>query len=68
VRGADKAHIVAARVFDRFSGAGVPEGQVSLAIEVMLQPIEKSFDEAALKAIGDAVVAAAGKLGATLRS
>ncbi len=68
VRGADKAHIVAARAFDRFSGAGVPEGQVSLAIEVMLQPIEKSFDEAVLKAIGDAVVAAAGKLGATLRS
>ena len=67
VKGADKAHIVAARLFDRFAGAGVPEGQVSLAVEVVLQPAEKSFTEAELKAISDAVVAAATKLGAVLR-
>ncbi len=67
VKGADKANIVAARVFDDFRGAGVPEGQRSLAIEVTLQPTEKSYDEAALKAIADKVVAAAAKQGATLR-
>ncbi|MFM6832145.1 MAG: phenylalanine--tRNA ligase subunit beta, partial [Novosphingobium sp.] len=67
VKGADKANIVAARVFDDFRGAGVPEGQKSLAIEVTLQPTEKSYDEAALKAIADKVVAAAAKQGATLR-
>jgi phenylalanyl-tRNA synthetase beta chain len=67
VKGADKAHIVAARLFDRFAGAGVPEGQVSLAIEVTLQPQEKSFTDADLKSISDAVVAAATKLGAVLR-
>jgi phenylalanyl-tRNA synthetase beta chain len=38
-----------------------------LAIEVTLQPVEKSFDEAALKAISDKVVAAAAKLGGVLR-
>jgi len=67
VKGADKASIVAARVFDDFRGAGVPEGHKSLAIEVTLQPGDKSFDEAALKAIADKVVAAAAKQGATLR-
>lgn len=68
VKGADKAHIVAARLFDRFVGAGVPDGQVSLAVEVVLQPGDKSFTDADLKAISDAVVAAAAKLGAVLRS
>lgn len=67
VRGADKANIVAARLFDLFVGQGVPEGQKSLAVEVTLQPGDKSYDEAALKAISDAVVKAAAKLGATLR-
>jgi len=67
VRGADKAHIVDARLFDLFVGAGVPEGQKSLAVEVTLQPGEKSFTDADLKAIADKVVAAAGKQGATLR-
>ena len=46
---------------------GVPEGQKSLAIEVTLQPGEKSYDEAELKAIAEKVTAAAAKLGATLR-
>jgi len=67
VRGADKANIVAARVFDDFRGAGVPDGQRSLAIEVTLQPQDKSYDDAALKAIADRVVAAVAKLGGTLR-
>jgi phenylalanyl-tRNA synthetase beta chain len=67
VRGADKDAIVAARLFDRFAGAGVPEGQVSLAVEVTLQPGEKSFTDAELKAISDKVVAAAAKVGAVLR-
>lgn len=67
VRGADKVRIVSARLFDRFAGQGVPEGQVSLAIEVTLQPQEKSFTEADLAAISEAVVGAAAKLGAVLR-
>lgn len=67
VRGADKAAIVAARVFDVFAGAGVPEGKQSVAVEVVLQPGDKSFNDAEIKAIADKVVAAAAKLGAELR-
>lgn len=67
VRGSDKANITAARVFDLFTGGSVPEGQKSLAIEVTLQPTEASYKDADLKAISDAVVAAAAKLGAELR-
>ncbi len=67
VKGADKANIVSVRLFDDFRGAGVPNGQKSLAVEVTLQPGEKSFDEAELKAIAERVTAAAAKLGATMR-
>jgi phenylalanyl-tRNA synthetase beta chain len=67
VRGADKANIAAARVFDDFRGHGVPAGQKSLAVEVTLQPSERSYDDAAIKAITEKVTAAAAKLGAVLR-
>jgi len=67
VKGADKDNIVDARIFDDFRGQGVPEGRKSLAIEVTLQPGDKSYDEAALKAIAEKIVAAAAKLGAELR-
>lgn len=67
IRSADKALIVDARLFDRFAGTGVPEGQVSLAVEIELQPAEKSFTDAELKAVTDKVVAAAAKVGAVLR-
>ncbi|PKB14619.1 phenylalanyl-tRNA synthetase beta subunit [Novosphingobium kunmingense] len=67
VRGADKGSIVAVRLFDDFRGAGVPGGQKSLAIEVTLQPGERSFTEADLKAIANRITAAAAKLGAALR-
>jgi phenylalanyl-tRNA synthetase beta chain len=67
IRGADKAAITDARLFDQFTGIGVEEGHKSLAIEVTLQPGDKSFTDADLKAIADKLVAAAGKLGATLR-
>ncbi len=63
IRGADKKAIAAARLFDQFER----DGQKSLAIEVTLQPIDKSFTDDELKAIGDRIVAAASKLGAILR-
>ncbi|VXC82990.1 phenylalanine--tRNA ligase subunit beta [Sphingomonas sp. 8AM] len=67
VKGADKAVITRARVFDVFTGAGVAEGHESVAVEVVLQPAEKSFTDADLKAIADKVLAAAAKQGAQLR-
>ena len=68
VRGADKAAIAGVSLFDIFSGPGVPEGHKSLAVEVTLQPGEKSFAEEELKAISGRIVAAAARLGATLRT
>ena len=63
VKGADKSAIVSARVFDVFA----KDGETSMAVEVVLQPGDKAFVEAELKAIADKVVAAAAKLGASLR-
>jgi len=67
IKGADKAAITDVRLFDLFTGAGVEDGHKSLAIEVTLQPGDRSFTDADLKAVADKVVAAAGKLGAMLR-
>ena len=67
VRNADKNNIVDARIFDLFEGKGVPEGKKSIAIEVTLQPAEKTYKDEEIKAISDAVVAAAAKQGAELR-
>ncbi len=67
VKGADKANIADARVFDVFQGQGVPEGRKSVAVEVTLQPQDKSYKDADLKAISEAIVAAAAKRGAELR-
>ena len=67
VRSADKTAITAARVFDVFTGTGVEDGKKSVAVEVTLQPTDKSFTDDMLKAIADKVVAAAAKQGASLR-
>ena len=64
IRGADKAAITSARLFDRFDA---PEG-LSLAFEVTLQPVEKSFTEEQIAEVSQRIVAAAEKLGARLRS
>jgi phenylalanyl-tRNA synthetase beta chain len=64
IRGADKQSITTARLFDRFETA---DG-LSLAVEVTLQPAEKSFTDAELGEISKRIVAAAEKLGARLRS
>jgi phenylalanyl-tRNA synthetase beta chain len=68
VKGADKAAIKGISLFDVFTGQGVPEGQKSLAVEVTLQPGEKSFSHEELEAISARIVAAAEKLGAKLRT
>lgn len=65
IRGADKALIADVRLFDRYQPAG---GDLSLAIEVLLQPTDKTLTEADLAALSDKVVASASKLGATLRT
>jgi phenylalanyl-tRNA synthetase beta chain len=63
IRGADKAAITAARVFDRFE----KNDELSLAVEVTLQPQNKSFTDEQIGEISKRIVAAAEKLGAQLR-
>ena len=68
VTGADKALIAETRVFDLYRGPGVPDGQVSVALEVVIQPREATLTEPEIEALSARIVAAAGKLGARLRS
>ena len=66
--GADKALITGVRVFDRYAGERLGPGKVSLAIEVTLQPADKTLTDAEIEAVSQKIVAAAEKIGATLRS
>jgi phenylalanyl-tRNA synthetase beta chain len=67
-KGAERNIITNVALFDRYQGKGVPEGQVSLAIAVTLQPTEKSFSEAELEGISAKIVAeVAKKTGGVLR-
>jgi phenylalanyl-tRNA synthetase beta chain len=52
-------------VFDRYQPKG---GELSLALEVTLQPQDKSFTDEQIGEISGKIVAAAQKLGARLRS
>ncbi|MBC8014091.1 MAG: phenylalanine--tRNA ligase subunit beta [Methyloceanibacter sp.] len=58
---ADRALISDVGVFDVFTGQGVPEGKKSLAIEVTLQPKEKTLTDAQIEAVGAKIVAAVKK-------
>ena len=68
VAGADKVLITQARVFDVYQGPGVPDGFKSVAVEVLLQPRDKTLTDAEIEALSAKVVAAAEKaVGAKLR-
>jgi phenylalanyl-tRNA synthetase beta chain len=56
VRNADKESIVSVRVFDEFKGQGIPEGLKSLAVEVKLQPKDRSFTEEELNLISERIM------------
>ncbi len=69
VRGADKALITGASVFDVFRGASVGEGRKSVAVAVTLQPVQATLTDKDLEAVAAKIVAAVAKAtGATLRS
>jgi len=67
VRGADKTLIADVSLFDRYEGPGVPEGRVSLAVEVVLQPMDKTLTDEDIEAVSSKVVKAGEALGANLR-
>ena len=69
IAAADKALISGVRIFDVYEGKGVPEGQKSVAVEVTIQPVEKTLTDAEIDALSGRIVAAAEKaVGAKLRS
>jgi phenylalanyl-tRNA synthetase beta chain len=68
VRQADKELIAEVSLFDVYQGTNVPAGKKSMAVEVVLQPVRATLTDAEIEAIATKVVAAAAKLGATLRS
>jgi phenylalanyl-tRNA synthetase beta chain len=66
VKGVDKALITEAQVFDVYQ---LQNGKKSLAVEVTLQPREKTFTDADIEAISAKIIATAQKaVGATLRT
>ena len=65
----DRQLIVAARVFDVYAGPGVGEGKISLAVEVTIQPRERTLADAEIEVLSRRLVAAAEKAtGAVLRT
>ncbi|MFW6299389.1 MAG: hypothetical protein ACOC20_00500, partial [Oceanicaulis sp.] len=67
VKGADKQLVADAILFDVYTGKGVPEGQVSLAVEVTLQPADKTLTDKEIEAAAAKIVKAGEKAGASLR-
>jgi phenylalanyl-tRNA synthetase beta chain len=69
VAGADRGLIAGVRVFDVFAGKGVAEDEKSIAVEVTIQPVDRTLTDKDLEAISAKIVAAAAKMvGARLRS
>ena len=69
VKSADKDLIVRVEVFDVYSGAGIEEGQKSVALSVVIQPVQKTLTDAEIEALSATIVsAAAAKTAARLRS
>jgi phenylalanyl-tRNA synthetase beta chain len=66
---ADRNLIVNVGVFDLYAGPGVPEGKKSVALNVTLQPREKTLTDVEIEAVAAKIIAEANKkTGATLRS
>ena len=69
VHGADRVMISGVRVFDVYEGPGVPDGAKSVAVEVTLQPRDRTLTEGEIDALSSRIVAAAAKsTGAKLRT
>ena len=67
-RGVDKKLIADVRLFDVYRGKGVDPGKKSLAITIVLQPVEATLTDEAIEAFSQKLIAAAEKAtGGTLR-
>jgi len=69
VSSAERTLISGVRVFDVYEGPGVAEGMKSIAVEVTIQPRERTLADADIEALSAKIIAAASKaVGATLRA
>jgi phenylalanyl-tRNA synthetase beta chain len=68
VKNAERVLIDTVTLFDVYEGKGVPESKTSVAITIRLQPKDKTLTDPEIEAVAQKIVAAALKLGATLRS
>lgn len=69
VSGADRKLIAGVALFDVYSGKGVPDGKKSLAVEVTIQPREKTLTDEEIEALAARIIAQAAKAtGAVLRA
>jgi phenylalanyl-tRNA synthetase beta chain len=68
VKNAERTLIDTVALFDVYEGPGVPEGKKSVAIAVRLQPKDKTLTDAEIESVAGKIIAAALKLGASLRS
>ncbi len=67
-RSAEKTLIGDVALFDVYTGKGIAEGSKSLAIEVTLQPVDRTLTDAEIDAVAAQIVAAVQKAtGGTLR-
>lgn len=57
VRGAEKKLIAGVSLFDVYQGKGVPEGMKSMAVEVTLQPRDKTLTDEEIEAVSARIVA-----------
>lgn len=68
-KAAERNLITNVALFDNYQGKGVPEGKLSLALAVTLQPMEKSLTDVEIEAVCDKIIAdVSKKTGAVLRS
>ncbi|PCK80705.1 phenylalanine--tRNA ligase subunit beta [Rhizobium sophoriradicis] len=67
--GADRKLVTGVNVFDIFEGASVGEGKKSVAIEVQIQPVERTLTDEDFEALTQKIVASVAKFtGGVLRS
>jgi phenylalanyl-tRNA synthetase beta chain len=65
---AERSLISDISVFDVYEGTGVPDGKISLAIAVTLQPVEKTLTDTEIEAVSARIIAEVSKkTGASLR-
>ncbi len=66
-KGADKALITDAQLFDIYSGKGVEDGHRSLAIDVTISPKDATLTDKEIEAVSARIIAQVAKAGGVLR-